>query len=145
MRITKLLALAFVFASSLPTAAQSNSSYDWRIFQQGTETQVASGSIPAAQINCGLIPATPTPGTIANPAGFAFTDPTNALLECAYNDAQNGNQVFGGLPFAATAYDLRVRAVNTAGQGPEATASNPFTRPGFAPAILTNVRVTPRP
>lgn len=96
--------------------------------------------IPVSSVLCGLVPSSPVTTLVANPTQFKFTDPVNALLECAYTDPGNGPLVT--LPVGTQEYDAALIAANAAGQSAEGTRSNPFWRPGSVPAILTNFRVT---
>lgn len=128
----------------LPTlaSAQAITSYQFRVFAQGASAPTVTHAIPASEVQCGQTKQAPPSGTVPNPRYLSWDDPANAALDCRWDSGATSGPLFA-LPFSSSiVYEGRLSAINAAGTGPESAASNPFSRPGLVPAVLTGVRVS---
>lgn len=98
--------------------------------------------LPIGSFQCGQTPSAAVVGTVSNPTAFEYTDPSDATKVCRFKDPGNGPLL--SLPFGGTTYTSTAAFVNAVGTGPVSNVSNPFARPGTAPAVApAALRVVP--
>ena len=128
----------------IPTAAQAQpvTGYTLAVYLRGGDAPTVTHAVPAAEVVCGQ-PRQTAPAVVANPRYVRWNDPSAPALDCVWDSGATAGPLFA-LPFSPTQeYDATLRAVNTAGASPESARSNPFSRPGVAPAVLSGLRVLP--
>lgn len=136
-----VLALSLLLAPLASFAdAQALTGYQIRFYLEGGgAAPVSTFDFTAAQVQCGQAKST-APSAVLNPTVVRWDDPADPARDCVWTDTGTG-PLFA-IPFSATnVYRGRLVAVNAAGQSPESAPSNPFSRPGLAPAAPVNVRL----
>lgn len=140
----RLVVLVAALGFPVTAEAQAVSAYRLTIYPQGSASAVSATDIPVGMLTCNVVPPTVPTGTIANPRSLDFPDPAVTGRVCEWVEPASGGP-FSRLPYSATlVYEATLRAVNSAGAGPEGPRSNPFSRPGLPPAAAPGtVRVRP--
>ena len=140
-----LVSLALVAAAAGSAAAQPITSYTLKVCVRGTDcsSPVQTQTIPVSEVRTGQPKVAAPTGTIQNPRYVRWDDPASpSTLDVVWDSGATSGQLFS-LPFSTTlVYDSVITATNSAGVGPESARSNPFSRPGSAPAVPTGLRVT---
>lgn len=139
------LALALLLWPAL-AHAQAVTNYTFKVCVQGSDcgTPVTTYVIPATEVVCSRQKSPPPGGIVSNPRYVDWDDPAApSTADCRWDSGASSGPLFS-LPFSTTiVYVSTLTAVNSAGvPSPESAPSNPFNRPGLAPAARTGLRVT---
>lgn len=123
-----------IMACPAAVSAQTVTGLDVGVYIQGGGTgAVTTFSLTMASATCGQASVAP-PAVVHNPRYVRVEDPANAALDCVWDTGASSGPLIA-LPFSSTiVYVARGQYVNVAGRGPESANSNPFDRPGTAPA-----------
>jgi len=118
-------------------------SYNFRVRFQGAQ-QVISGptSVPITSMQCGQAKFVVPTGTVVNPSKWEVDDPNDATKVCIYTEGTNQQGSLNAVPLSTMTMVATVTGVSSTGiESSESVVSNPFTKPGVAPAVPSGMRL----